>query len=51
MENEEIIEKVDIIKTSIKELYEAGIIKPNEYNDFWAKINEIKLNIKCNYDE
>ena len=48
MESGEIIEKIEIIKTSIKELYEAGIIKPSEYNDFWAKINEIKLHIKCN---
>ena len=51
MENEIIIEKVDNIKTSIKELYEAGVIKPNEYNDLWAKINEIRVNIKCNQDE
>jgi hypothetical protein len=51
MESGEIIEKIEIIKTSIKDLYEAGIIKPSEYNDFWAKINEIKLHIKCNYEE
>ena len=51
MESEEIIEKIEIIKTTIKELYEAGVIKPNEYNDLWAKINDIKVHIKCNYEE
>lgn len=49
MEHEEIIEKIENIKTSIKDLYEAGIIKPTEYNDLWAKINDI--NIKCNLQE
>jgi len=47
MESDEIIEKIDIIKISIKELYEAGVIKPMEYNDLWAKINDIKIHVKC----
>jgi ribonuclease HIII len=51
MENEEVIEKIENIKTSIKDLYDAGVIKPTEYNDIWAKINNIKVNIKCNLEE
>jgi len=50
MESEEIIEKIEIIKTSIKDLYGAGVIKPTEYNDLWAKINEIKVHIKCDLE-
>jgi hypothetical protein len=51
MESEDIIEKIEIIKKNIKELYENGVIKPNEYNDFWAKINEIKIHLKCNPED
>ena len=51
MEYEEIIEKIEIIKKNIKELYEAGIIKPTKYNDLWANINDIKINIKCKPNE
>lgn len=51
MESEEIIEKIEIIKNNIKKLYEAGVIKPNEYNDLWARINEIKVHIKCSHEE
>jgi hypothetical protein len=50
MESEEIIERIDNIKSSIKELYESGIIKPAEYNDLWAKINEIKVHVKCDQE-
>jgi hypothetical protein len=51
MESEKILEKIEVIKTSVKELYEAGVIKPTVYNDLWAKINDIKINIKCNQEE
>ena len=51
MENDEVVEKIENIKTSVRDLYEAGVIKPSEYNDLWAKINDIKVNIKCNLEE
>jgi uncharacterized protein YfkK (UPF0435 family) len=51
MDNEEAIEKIENIKTSIKDLYNAGVIKPTEYNDLWAKVNDIKIKIKCNLEE
>ena len=50
MESDEILEKIEIIKNSVKELYEAGVIKPTEYNDLWAKINDIKVHIKCDFE-
>ena len=51
MEQEEIHEKIETMKTYLEELYEAGVIKPTEYNDIWAKINEIKVHVKCDYEE
>ncbi|MCK5300887.1 MAG: hypothetical protein KAJ21_03210 [Thermoplasmatales archaeon] len=51
MESEEVENKIETMKTYLKDLYEAGVIKPTEYNDIWAKINEIKLHIKCNYED
>ena len=51
MESEDIIGKIEIIKKNIKDLYENGVIKPTEYNDFWAKINHIKIHLKCNKDD
>ena len=51
MESEEIIEKIDIIKKNIKDLYENGVIKPTEYNDFWAKINQLNIYNKCKSED
>ena len=51
MEPEEIDEKIDNIKIYLGELYEAGVIKPTEYNDIWAKINEIKIHVKHRCEE
>ena len=51
MESDEIIEKIDIIKKNIKDLYENGVIKPTEYNDFWAKINQLNIHVKCKSDD
>ncbi len=51
MESEEIIEKIDIIKNNIRDLYEYGVIKPSEYNDIWAKIDQIKINVKCKSED
>ena len=48
MKPEEVNEKIENMKIYLEELYDAGIIKPTKYNDLWAKINEIKINIKCN---
>jgi hypothetical protein len=47
MKPEEIKEKIEIMKNYLEEFYEAGVIKPNEYNDIWSKINSIKVHIKC----
>lgn len=47
MKPEEIYDKIETMKTYLKELYEAGVIKPTEYNDIWAKINDIKVHVKC----
>ena len=47
MEPEEIYDKVETIKTYLKELHETGVIKPSEYNDIWAKIKNIKVPVKC----
>ena len=46
MKSEEIYDKIETMKTYLEELYDAGVIKPTEYNDIWAKINEIKANVK-----
>jgi argininosuccinate lyase len=48
MEPEEINNKIETMKTYLEELYGAGIIKPAEYNDIWAKIDEIKVHVKYN---
>ena len=47
MKVEEANEKVEMIKNSLAELYEAGIIKADKYNEIWAKLNEIKTHVKC----
>ena len=51
MESEEVENKIETMKTYLKDLYEAGVIKPTEYNDIWAKINEIKANVKFDSEE
>ena len=51
MKSEEIHDKIETMKTYLEELYEAGVIKPTEYNDIWAKINEIKANVKFESEE
>ena len=50
MQSEEVMEKIENIKKSVKELYESGVIKPTEYNDLWAKINDIKFHVKCDQE-
>jgi hypothetical protein len=47
MKPEEINNKIDTMKNYLEELYDAGVIKPTEYNDIWAKINDIKVHVKC----
>lgn len=42
MKPEEIRDRIDTLKTILEELYEAGVIKAQEYNDLWTKINNIK---------
>jgi hypothetical protein len=51
MESEEIDNKIDTMKNYLKELYKAGVIKPTEYNDIWAKINNIKIHTKHNCED
>jgi len=51
MKSEEIYDKIETMKTYLEELYEAGVIKPTEYNDIWAKINEIKVHVKSDSEE
>ena len=51
MESEEVENKIETMKTHLKDLYEAGVIKPTEYNDIWAKINEIKVHLKYSCEE
>lgn len=49
MKSEEVIDKIEIMKSYLEEFYQAGIIKPNEYNDMWARINDLKTHVK--YEE
>jgi hypothetical protein len=51
MEQEDIENKIDTMKIYLKDLYEAGVIKPTEYNDIWTKINEIKIHVKHSCEE
>lgn len=51
MKPEEVNEKIETMKSYLEELYDAGVIKPTEYNDLWAKIKDLKINIKCNHED
>jgi len=41
MKSEEIHDKIETMKTYLEELYEAGVIKPTEYNDTAESTNMI----------
>lgn len=50
MEPEEVNNKIETMKTHLEELYGAGIIKPAEYNDIWARIDKIKVHVKYDHE-
>jgi len=47
MDPRDVNEKVDAMKSYLEELYDEGVIKPQEYNDLWSKISELKITIQC----